>query len=855
MFKFNLKKAAIYQAVKWERFLLLGLAGFFKKLFFTLFILILALFLYGFITGTFETETSSLLLGLTVIILVLAAIFFLENSFFNSKIKKPKIRVKISEAVLKPEKYNLAEFLSFGAAKAVDKSLRRASKKNISEVSSTFLLYFLLVDNLELNFIFSRAILDFKQIKKLLKKYLDGISISTKSTRSKLVYSKSFQNSILDSLKSASKKGRERIEIGDLIVSLAKNDAFFKKILVQSDIRAEDIKNLASWLEFLEGKIEDRKNWWEYRNLVRRGTMAKEWTSGYTITLDQFSLDWSERLRRRGFTEIIGHEKELGQMERVLARSEINNVLLVGEAGTGRKSIVEALASKSYLGQSLPEANYKRIVELNISSLLAKISDRQEVEAILDRIFQEAVLAGNIILVIDKFHNFMGAKEKLGTIDISGVLSSYLSLPQFQIIAITTFTGLHKNIEQNPSVLSLFEKVEISEISDKNTLILLESLALHLEQKNKIFITYPALRDIVSYCSRFLPALPFPEKAMDILDEVVVYIKSKREKVVLPKHVAKIISDKVQIPVGEVDIKEKEVLLNLEDLIHERIINQEEGVREVSSALRRARAEVSVRSGPIGSFLFLGPTGVGKTETAKALAEIYLGSESRIIRLDMSEFQQVKDIPRLLGSPGEEGLLTTKVRENPFSLILLDEIEKAHPNILNLFLQVLDEGHLTDGLGRKVDFKNSIIIATSNAGYKIILKALENKADFSQIKEELLGNLFEHGTFRPEFINRFDAVVIFKPLSKENLLDISQLMLLKLRKNLQRKGIEFVITEPLKDKIVELGYNPTFGARNMKRVIQDKIENVLAKALLSGRLKKGEKVEVEPGQFKLLINE
>jgi len=295
-------------------------------------------------------------------------------------------------------------------------------------------------------------------------------------------------------------------------------------------------------------------------------------------------------------------------------------------------------------------------------------------------------------------------------------------------------------------------------------------------------------------------------------------------------------------------------LLNLEELIHQRLINQEEAVKEVSSALRRARAEISLRKGLIGSFLFLGPTGVGKTETAKALAQIYFGAEDRMIRLDMSEFQNTEDVTRLIGSVKEEGLLTTRVRERPFSLILLDEIEKAHQNILNLFLQVLDEGHLTDGLGRKVDFKNTMVIATSNAGYQIILEAIKENSEWLKVKEKLLNFIFEKGIFRPEFINRFDGVVVFGPLSKENLLGVAELQLKKLKKSLAEKEIELIISQLLKEKIVELGYDPTFGARFMQRVIQDKISNVLATAILSGQLKRGDKVEINPEDFSLKIN-
>jgi len=374
-----------------------------------------------------------------------------------------------------------------------------------------------------------------------------------------------------------------------------------------------------------------------------------------------------------------------------------------------------------------------------------------------------------------------------------------------------------------------------------------------LEQKYNLFVSYPALRDLISLSKRLLPSRPFPKKAVDLLDEILIYVKrDTKDKVVMPKHVAKIISRKTQVPVGEMETKEKETLLNLEKLIHQQIINQDQAVKEVSTALRRARAEVTTRSGPMGTFLFLGPTGVGKTETSKVLAEIYFGSRARMIRLDMSEFQNVKDIPRLIGAPGEEGLLTTRVKEDPFSLVLLDEIEKAHSNILNLFLQVLDEGFLTDGLGRKVDFKNTIIIATSNAGYKVILQALKEKSNWQEVKQKLLDRLFEEGTFRPEFINRFDAVVVFKPLSKENLLEIAELMLQKLKDNLKEKGIGFEITLPLKEKIVELGYDPTFGARQMRRVIQDKVENVLAQALLSGNLKRGDKIKIDPQKFEII---
>ena len=546
-------------------------------------------------------------------------------------------------------------------------------------------------------------------------------------------------------------------------------------------------------------------------------------------------------------------QKELKAMERILSRGEVNNVLLIGEPGGGRMKLVQELAKRAFFNLSLPQINSQRIVSLDVVSVLSRAESLEETEVILDTIFKEVAVAGNVILVIDDFHNYVSRVHRPGTIDISGLISHYLPLPNFRLIAITNYPGFHRFIEPSPGLLNYFEIVEVSEISERDAIRVLENFVPTLEKRHKVFITYPALRDIVKYSARYITDIPFPKKAIDLLDETVVYVANfTTSNMVLPEHVARIVSDKTQIPVGEIETEERETLLNLEKLIHQRIIDQEEAVREISTALRRARADITVRKGPMGAFLFLGPTGVGKTETSKALAEIYFKSEENMIRIDMSEFQAVEDIPRLIGSVDQEGLLTTKVRERPFSLILLDEFEKAHPNVLNLFLQVFDEGHLTDGLGRKINFKNTMLIATSNAGYRIILEALKEETEWSKVKEKMLDYLFKEGIFRPELINRFDAVVLFKPLTKQNLLDIAELLLLKLKKNLAKKDIEFLITQPLKEKIVQLGYDPKFGAREMRRVIQDKVENALARAFLGGQLRRGNKVEITP-EFKLII--
>ncbi|MDD2731636.1 MAG: ATP-dependent Clp protease ATP-binding subunit [Candidatus Pacebacteria bacterium] len=841
MLNFDLKNSSIYPALRWSFYF--KIIRVLKTASFLIFLFLVPLLIQELMIKGFSDVKSEFFLGLSAVLFSLTYIFWVQELFFNSKLKRPRLKTTIDEALAclnkyNLDKYNLAEFLSLEAAQAVDKAL------NYSKVNSSCLLYFLINDNDKLDFVFRRLLLDKESIKERLKREMGN---------SKDNNLESFERAVIYSLKTAQKKEHLRVEIGDMLVALSQCDNVFKKILVESDLKSDDIENLTWWFENIQQRKIKRRRFWDYDNLVRKGTLAKEWASGYTITLDRYSTDITESIRK-SLPDIIGHEEEVRLMERILSRGQISNVLIVGEPGTGRKSMVYALAEKSLLGQGLAQVNYKRIVELDISSISAEFNNIEEVESVLNKIFEESAAAGNVILVINEFHNYIGQGFRPGILDISGILVPYLSLPGFQVVAITSYEGLHRYIEKNPSILSLFEKLEVSEITTRETLMLLENLSLVLERKYKKIISYQTLREIISLTDRYMPNFSFPEKAMEVLEETVIYTASAvKDKIVLPKHASKVISRKSEIPIGEIESKEREVLLNLEELMHRRIINQEEAVREVSTALRRARSDIAIKSGPMGCFLFLGPTGVGKTETAKAITEIYFGSEKKIIRLDMSEFQNIKDIPRLIGSNFEPGLLTTPVRENPFSLVLLDEIEKANLNILNLFLQVLDEGFLTDGAGKKVVFKNTIIIATSNAGYKVILEALKEKSDWSKVKQRLLDYLFKNRIFRPEFINRFDGVVVFTPLSKKNLLDIANLMLSKLKKNLEEKGIDFSITDSLKSKIAELGYNPVFGAREMRRVVQDKVENIFAEALLKGELKRGMRVEVNPKDFKLII--
>jgi len=846
-YSFDTRKTNSSRALRISSFFLFKYSNFLSQTFFYFFLLSFILIAFSFI----GLVSDYIALKISALFLFLFLLFLEIKLFTDLKINKPKPSLEFSEDVLRTENCNLAEFLNLDSSKIVEDSIKFCKKGKFSEVSSQALFYAALFNN-EIKTLILRLGIDYKKLHSDLKNYLEK---QQRGKKFNMVLSKSFMKVIEEAANLSIQRQHQFIDEKELLVGLAKNDEFFKQILLDYELKEKDIEDITLWLENLENRISSKKKFWSRENLSVLGSLGKDFASGYTITLDNYSTDWRSVVSRGYMLDIIGHKKEIEELETILTKSGQTNALIIGEEGVGKKSIIEGLAQRCYLEKSLPDLNNKRVVELDMVALLSRIQDQETLETTLDNIFQEIISSGNVILVIDKLDNFINQKiQKPGEIDISVILSKYLPLPDFKFIGITSYEGLHRKLEQNSSFLQYFSKIEVSEVSELDTIRILQDIALSLEQKYKILIVYPSIREIINLTSRYMPSIPFPKKAIDILHEAASYLMTSKEKILLPSHIAKIISDKTQIPIGKLELKEKSMLLDLENLIHTRIVNQEEAVREIAVAMRRARSGISSKKRPMGSFLFLGPTGVGKTETAKALAEIYFSGEEKMIRIDMSEFQNITDIPRLIGaiSPVEEqGLLTTQVRENPFSLVLFDEIEKAHKNILNLFLQVFDEGHITDGQGRKVVFTNTIIICTSNAGDNIIFKTVESGSELN--KEELINNLFKENVFSPEFINRFDALVIFHPLTKENLKDIVQLMLNSLAKNLREKDIEFIITEQLKEKIVDLSYKPEFGAREMRRVIQDNVENKVAEALLSDKIIKGDRMEINPENFEIIV--
>ena len=606
--------------------------------------------------------------------------------------------------------------------------------------------------------------------------------------------------------------------------------------LKNKGIKKEDFDTALSW-EISNQKNEYvKKRFWLKENLFSKIRFGEDWSYGYTPELNRY-IDPIIALQE--YEHFIGRQEKIKHLENILSRSTQGNALIIGEPGVGKMSLAQQFARLSQAGKISSNLANKRVLLLSLNRALAGIKTKGQIQEKLMSLLNQIKSAGNIVLVIDDFHNF---------VDTSQILIPFLKEGYFQLIAITTYEGLHEQIEKRGDLMPFFEKVEIQELDNETTRQICMDSVQEIESRIPVKITIQAINEIIKKAEVFITDYPFPEKALDILEETAIYVAQQTSrKLVRPEDVNAVISRKTEIPIGELEEAEKEKLINLEKIIHERVVNQEQAVKDISSAMRRTRMGISAKNRPIGSFLFLGPTGVGKTETAKTLAKIYFGSENRINRFDMSEFQGADAVPKMIGSTQNKnsGLLTTAVKENPFSLLLLDEIEKADYNVLNLFLQILEEGWVTNAFGKKINFRNQIIIATSNAGSEFIREKAEKGFDSEEIKKEFLDHILKQGIFRPEFINRFDGTVIFKPLSRENLLEISKLMLNGLAKRLAEKEMIFKFDSALIQKISELGYDPANGARPMRRVIQQKVESLIAQKILKGEIQKNLPFEIK----------
>ncbi|MCK4860059.1 MAG: ATP-dependent Clp protease ATP-binding subunit, partial [Candidatus Omnitrophica bacterium] len=631
---FNLKSTTIYQAYKITKAFPSGLVRLVNWLLLIVSLILLVAFFSD--KPLFGLSSSSQVLGLFLIVLSFSVLSWIWLVFFKNVLKKNiylKPPLEDIIALLDTEDINLAEYLDFDIMCAIVDALGFCKKRKIPLTASYVILF--LLRNQRIDRVFDKLGLAKKDIKRMLKRKEERI------TQSEILYNPVFLEIMKEAARLAVANFHRQIELRDFLTTAAEHDEDFRRILFNNNLETLDVDHVIAWDDFITYEAEWKRKFWKLENLLKRPGVGKQWSAGYTVNVDKYATDVTKLIKKKNLPlHVVGRKKEIERMERVLSRRGENNVLVIGKPGGGRSTIVYSFAKKILEGKSVPLLNYKRVLELDIQAMFAGLETQG---AILERfkiVFSEAASAGNIILIIDDIHNYIGTQEGIGGIDISSALTSYLGSPELQIIGVTTFQGLHKKIETSPTVMNFFEKVEIEDPSKEETMFILEDLLPGFEKEYGLKVGYKGLKAIIDLTDRYIQDVPFPEKAIDFLGEVMVYTRTKtKSKVVLAEHAAQVISQKTKIPTGEIQKTEKEKLLRLEEFIHRRVINQEEAVDVLADAMRRTRAGVARQEKPIGTFLFLGPTGVGKTETCKALAESYFGAERRMIRVDMSEYQ------------------------------------------------------------------------------------------------------------------------------------------------------------------------------------------------------------------------
>ena len=711
----------------------------------------------------------------------------------------------------------------------------------------------------------------------------------------------------------AKKSGSDFIGTEHLLIGIMREgDSVAVRILLNLNVNPQKLYN-----EIIKVLNDDES----ILNEEKKSTNSKVGASyNQTQTLNQYGTDLTKRAIEGKLDPVIGRKNEIERVIQILSRRMKNNPCLIGEPGVGKTAVVEGLAQKIVAGDVPESLKDKRVVTLDITSMVAGAKYRGDFEDRIKKCLNEVKKAKDVILFIDEIHTIVGAGSAEGAVDAANILKPLLARGEIQLIGATTLNEYRKYIEKDSALERRFSPVTVTEPSSEDTLKILEGIKDKYEAHHNVKITEEAMKAAVDLSVRYINDRFLPDKAIDLIDEAASKVRmraytvpdslkkleeeisaiskekeeavrsqdfekaatlrdkeheakdklekekqkweSKNSKEVITlteEDIAEVISSWTRIPVKKLTQDENEKLRNLEKSLHERVVGQNEAVEAVAKAIRRGRVGLKDPNRPIGSFLFLGPTGVGKTELSKALAESLFGNEDSMIRIDMSEYMEGHSVSKLIGSPPgyvgfeEGGQLTEKIRRNPYSVILFDEIEKAHPDVMNMLLQILDDGRLTDSNGRTVNFKNTVIIMTSNIGARLITdkKTLgftskeenkEDKKEYEDIKKDVLAELKKE--FKPEFINRIDEIIVFHKLQKEEMRQIVDIMLKQVIKRMEVQNIKIKIDDDVKDKIIEKGTDANYGARPLKRTIQNLLEDKIAEAILDGKISKDKEVKI-----------
>ena len=632
------------------------------------------------------------------------------------------------------------------------------------------------------------------------------------------------------------------VEIEHVFVSLLEEVPNIKTVLSTFNSDIETLRETCLWIIREREELSKVYVWQDDYIVKTPGGIGIGLLGRATPNLDGNSIDITKEVEYGTIGEIVGREEEVKKISEILDGDK-NDILLIGESGVGKTSIVRGIAYKIISGTEYKTLKNKRIVSLDIGSLISSGSGVTSVAEKLTTILREVEESGDIILFIDEIQNIVTGMGEKGGYDSSllSMMESYISKQRIRVIGAISIKNYRKYIEPNEAISRLFQTIEIKESSTKETLEILKDLSARIERQHNILVTYPALVTSIELSEKLIGNRVLPDKAIDIIQRTSTTVKNSTG-VLSSTSVSKEISEITNIPVTEIETEEADKLINIERDMKKSIVGQDEAIEKISLALQRGRTGMRDEKKPIASFLFVGLTGVGKTETAKVLLTNYFGSDENLIRLDMSEYQQIDSMNRIIGTPegSTSGTLTEKVRNKPFSLILIDEIEKAHPNILMAFLQMLDEGRMTDTLGVEADFTNTIIVATSNVGTKTIQDTFEKGANYQLIHDAAMGEV--RNKFTPELLNRFTSIVVFNPLSTEDLREIAKIMLKRVKLMASERGIELDFKAELIEELIKRGYSPEWGARPLSRVIEDSVESYIALKILKKEINAGDRV-------------
>lgn len=639
------------------------------------------------------------------------------------------------------------------------------------------------------------------------------------------------------------KTNSRNISAAVLVMALVKSNSLSETILHSIHLDIDDLYQGVNWHNHLRELTEG------YRRPVRNGGIARDWSFGWTPLLKKLAQNVSQQIDTVSLLTLESHDEAVRQLIGIFSKNGRQNVMLVGNSGVGKTRIVHSFAARLIDGYSKVPSNlkYRQVFMLNAASLIAVAREKGDLERIIPQVLFEAYSAKNIIICLDDAHLFF--EDGIGSVNITNILLPIINAGKLKIILAVDEQRFLKISKNNPEIANALNKIMVTPASKEETISIMQDRAVLIEAQNQVNYTYQSLVEAYDLAMRYVHDIAMPGRGLKLMEAAAQY---NEVGLVTTKSVQQAVEKTLDVKVGLADeSEERQTLLNLEDLIHQRMINQKRAVAVVSDALRRARSGVRNQTRPIGTFLFLGPTGVGKTELSKALAQVYFGGENRIIRLDMNSFVNSEDVGRLLADGADySDSLTARVMKQPFSVVLLDEIEKAHDKVLATLLQLLDEGVLRDVKNREISFRDTIIIATSNAGADRIRELIDRGMDVEKMETAFVDELIKTNQFRPEFINRFDEVVMFRPLNKDELLQVVDLMLKSVNKSLSSQKITIQVEDDAKRLLVDKGYDPKLGARPMRRVIQRAVENIIAKKVLSGEASPGSKISISFDQVK-----